>query len=54
MSKQDICNIELKRFIKAVTLFLQKSRGNSPESSDMMFHRAYRLYVKYDVENSDG
>lgn len=43
---------ELRSFIYDVTLFLQNSRSNSPETSDRMFQRAYKLYVKYDVENA--
>jgi hypothetical protein len=41
---------ELKRFVMVITLDLQKHRSKTPEQLDGMFHRAYRLYSKYDVE----
>lgn len=41
---------ELKGFVYIITLDLQKHREKTPEQLDAMFQRAYRLYVKYDVE----
>lgn len=41
---------DIRSFIYTVTLFLQASRNKKPEQMDQMFHRAYHLYVKYDVE----
>lgn len=38
---------DLRLFIKDITLFLQT---NNHPKSEPMFQRAYRLYVKYDVE----
>ena len=51
-----ICQIpeDVRLFIYLVTLFLQASRGKSPKEMDAMFHRAYKLYVKYDVEGRKG
>lgn len=43
-------NNELKSFIRDVTLFLQKHSHYNAEEIEPMFQRAYRLYVKYDVE----
>ncbi len=45
-------NDDLRSFIYEVTLFLQKSRSSTPEQMDRMFQRAYKLYAKYDVENT--
>lgn len=45
---------ELFNFIKVVTLHLQTSRSKTPEQNDIMFQRAYRLYVKYDVDGSQA
>jgi hypothetical protein len=42
---------ELKLFIKDITLFLQKHSNYNAEKIEPMFQRAYKLYVKYDVEN---
>jgi hypothetical protein len=44
-------NDELKLFIKEITLFLQKHSNHNAEKIEPMFQRAYKLYVKYDVEN---
>ncbi len=41
---------DVRSFIYTVTLFLQASRSKTPDQMDLMFHRAYRLYAKYDVE----
>ena len=41
---------DVRSFIYIVTLFLQASRSKTPEQSDRMFQRAYKLYDKYDVE----
>ena len=43
-------NEELRLFVKDITLFLQKHSNYNPEKITPMFQRAYRLYVKYDVE----
>ena len=43
---------EVKSFIKDITLFLQKHSNYNPEKIEPMFQRAYKLYVKYDVENN--
>ena len=43
---------DLRAFVYNVTLFLQASRSKTPEQMDNMFHKAYRLYVKYDVEGT--
>jgi len=42
---------ELRLFIKDITLFLQNHSNYTPEKMETMFQRAYKLYVKYDVEN---
>ncbi len=42
---------ELRKFVMDVTLFLQKHAHHDMEKIEPMFQRAYRLYVKYDVEN---
>jgi hypothetical protein len=42
---------ELKLFIKEITLFLQKHSNYNAEKIEPMFQRAYKLYVKYDVDN---
>ena len=47
--KMDI-NDELILFIKDITLFLQKHCNYNPEKIEPMFQRAYKLYVKYNVE----
>lgn len=41
---------DVRSFIYSVTLHLQSNRSKTPEQNDFMFHNAYRLYVKYDVE----
>ena len=41
---------ELQRFIYDVTLHLQANRMKTPEEHDWMFQRAYKLYVKHNVE----
>jgi len=46
-----LINDELKLFIRDITLFLQKHSHYDPEKIEPMFQRAYRLYVKYEVEN---
>lgn len=43
---------EMKRFVYIITLDLQKHREKTPEQLDAMFQRAYKLYVKYDVERN--
>lgn len=43
---------DVRIFIKDVTLFIQSHRSKSEEQMDDMFQRAYRLYAKYDVENT--
>jgi len=43
-------NEELRLFVKDITLFLQKHSNYNPKKIEPMFQRAYRLYVKYDVE----
>ena len=43
-------NEELRLFVKDITLFLQKHCNYNPEKIEPMFQRAYKLYVKYDVE----
>ena len=45
---------DLRSFIYDVTLFLQRHRSCTEEQMDSMFQRAYRLYVKYDVENEQA
>jgi len=54
MMKQRMESIsdELRLFIKDITLFLQKHSNYNPEKVEPMFQRAYKLYVKYDVENN--
>jgi len=47
-------NDELRLFIKDVTLFLQKHSNCTPEKIGPMFQRAYKLYIKYDVENEQS
>lgn len=42
---------ELRKFVMDVTLFLQKHAHHDMKKIEPMFQRAYRLYVKYDVEN---
>ena len=41
---------ELVQFIYDVTLFLQSHKSQTDSRFSAMFQRAYRLYVKYDVE----
>lgn len=41
---------DVRMFIQSVTLHLQSNRSKTPEQHDAMFHAAYRLYAKYDVE----
>ena len=43
-------NKELRLFVKDVTLFLQRQSDYNHEKVEPMFQRAYKLYVKYDVE----
>ena len=45
---------DLRLFIYDITLFLQKHSNYNPEKIEPMFQRAYKLYVKYDVENNNG
>ena len=47
-------NEELRLFVRDVTLFLQKHTNYNPEKIEPMFQRAYKLYVKYNVENQQG
>jgi hypothetical protein len=47
-------NDEIRIFIKHITLFLQDASNHTPEKVERMFQRAYRLYVKYDVEKTDN
>ncbi len=55
-AQEEPINDELKTFIKDITLFLQKHTNCNPEKMEPMFQRAYKLYVKYEVEKqeSDG
>ena len=46
-------NNELRLFIYDVTLFLQKTAHYNMQEIEPMFQRAYRLYVKYDVEGKN-
>ena len=41
---------DVRLFIYLITLHLQSSRSKTPEQHDGMFHRAYELYNRYDVE----
>ena len=41
---------DVRSFIYTVTLFLQANRAKTPEQMDSMFHQAYKLYTRYDVE----
>ncbi len=41
---------DIRSFIQSVTLHLLDNRSKRPEQHDAMFHRAYELYSKYDVE----
>ena len=50
---EDINN-ELRLFIKDITLFLQQHKNYTAEKIEPMFQRAYKLYVKYDVENENN
>ena len=43
-------NGELRLFVHDITLFLQDHSNHVAEKIEPMFQRAYRLYVKYDVE----
>ena len=45
-------NNELRLFIKDITLFLQKPSNYNAGKIEPMFQRAYKLYSKYDVENT--
>ena len=47
-------NEELRLFVHDITLFLQKHSNYNAEKIVPMFQRAYRLYVKYDVENEQA
>jgi len=51
-SEMESINDELRWFVRDITLFLQKHSNYNPEKITPMFQRAYRLYVKYDVENA--
>ena len=42
--------IELLQFISDVTLFLQSHKSKTDIQFTDMFQRAYRMYVKHDVE----
>ncbi len=50
MMKEQAQKIELMQFISDVTLFLQSHKSQTDSRFSAMFQRAYRLYVKYDVE----
>lgn len=50
----EIINNELRLFIKDITLFLQLHSNCTPEKIEPMFQKAYKLYVKYDVENEQA
>ena len=50
----EIINDELRLFIKDITLFLQKQSNYTSEKIAPMFQTAYKLYVKYDVENEQA
>ena len=41
---------ELMDFIKEITLFLQDHSNYNSKKIELMFQKAYKLYVKYDVE----
>jgi len=41
---------DVRQFIMRATLHLQSNRAKKPEQHDVLFHEAYRLYCKYDVE----
>jgi len=43
-------NEELRGFIRDVTLVLQSNAHHNPKKLEPLFQRAYKLYVKYDVE----
>ena len=45
-------NEELRGFIRDVTLVLQSNAHHNPKKIEPLFQRAYKLYVKYDVEQS--
>ena len=47
-------NNDIRIFIKDITLFLQNHGNYTPEKIEPMFQKAYKLYVKYDVENEQG
>lgn len=42
---------DVKAFIRYATLEIQSHRSRTDAQKDNLFHRAYKLYVKYDVEN---
>ncbi len=42
---------DVKAFIRYATLEIQSHRLRTDQQKDNLFHRAYKLYVKYDVEN---
>ena len=44
-------NDDLRLIIKYINLFLQQHKNCTPDKIEPMFQRAYKLYVKYDVEN---
>lgn len=50
----EVINEELRLFVHDITLFLQKHSNYNAEKIEPMFQRAYKLYVKYDVENEQG
>ena len=47
-------NDELRLFVHDITLFLQDHSNHNAEKIEPMFQRAYKLYVKYDVENEQA
>ena len=45
---------DLRDFIRSITLFLQQHTNYNAEKIEPMFQWAYRLYVKYKVEDAPG
>lgn len=43
---------ELREFVRAICLDLQKHRGLSDAQKDAMFQRSYHLYCEHDVEHA--
>ncbi len=41
---------DLREFVRLITLQLQTHEGKTPAQWTELFHYAYRLYVKHDVE----